>query len=176
MIDEVAASERVSVGFLEEGDQEEFLAAVEQSLELHAHWVFPPRTSEQFAEMLARLAEPQNRGFVIRHRASGDLVGLINITNIVMGRLRSANLGYYAFAASAGKGLMKEALSIVCRYGFDVLGLHRLEAGIQPGNHRSIRLVQSAGFRYEGLSLRYLWIDDMWRDHERWAITVEDLG
>jgi ribosomal-protein-alanine N-acetyltransferase len=57
---------------------------------------------------------------------------------------------------------------------FGELGLHRLEANIQPKNLRSIELVKRAGFRCEGLSLRYLKIAGRWRDHERWAITAEE--
>jgi ribosomal-protein-alanine N-acetyltransferase len=49
-----------------------------------------------------------------------------------------------------------------------------VQASIQPGNARSIALVRGAGFRQEGLALRYLKIGGRWRDHERWAITVED--
>ena len=49
-----------------------------------------------------------------------------------------------------------------------------MQASIQPENERSIALVRAAGFRYEGLALRYLKIGGRWRDHEHWAITVED--
>jgi ribosomal-protein-alanine N-acetyltransferase len=34
--------------------------------------------------------------------------------------------------------------------------------------------VRHAGFRYEGLSLRYLKIGGRWRDHERWALTSDE--
>jgi ribosomal-protein-alanine N-acetyltransferase len=52
--------------------------------------------------------------------------------------------------------------------------MHRREANIQPDNAASMALVQRCGFRNEGLSLRYLKIAGRWRDHQRWAITIED--
>jgi ribosomal-protein-alanine N-acetyltransferase len=69
---------------------------------------------------------------------------------------------------------MTEALSGVVEVAFAQLDLHRLEANIQPANQSSRALVQRLGFRLEGLSARYLFIDGAWRDHERWALTVED--
>jgi ribosomal-protein-alanine N-acetyltransferase len=69
---------------------------------------------------------------------------------------------------------MTEAIQLLLRYVFADLKLHRLEANIQPGNVASIALVKRAGFVREGYSRRYLKIHGRWRDHERWAILVED--
>ena len=56
---------------------------------------------------------------------------------------------------------------------FADLGLHRLEANIQPDNARSLALVQRLGFSREGYSPQYLMVDGQWRDHERWAVRAE---
>ena len=69
---------------------------------------------------------------------------------------------------------MYAGLAQTLNYAFGDLKLHRLEANIQPANGPSIRLVQSLGFRLEGLSPKYLKVSGRWRDHERWAILKED--
>ena len=105
----------------------------------------------------------------------GAIAGVYNIGQIFYGPLCSAYLGYYAFAPFAGQGYMREGLQLVLRHAFGPLGLHRLEANIQPENAPSIALVAGAGFRLEGLSPRYLKIAGRWRDHERWAILAEEF-
>ena len=69
---------------------------------------------------------------------------------------------------------MAEGIELVLAHAFETLGLHRLEANIQPANAASIALAKRAGFRLEGFSPRYLKIDGLWRDHEGWAIVAED--
>jgi ribosomal-protein-alanine N-acetyltransferase len=64
---------------------------------------------------------------------------------------------------------MREGLELVKRYAFAELGLHRLEANIQPDNAASIGLVKRCGFSYEGTSPAFLFIAGQWRDHERWT-------
>ncbi|MDI7066159.1 GNAT family protein, partial [Klebsiella pneumoniae] len=61
-------------------------------------------------------------------------------------------------------------------FAFSELGLHRLEANIQPRNTASIALVRRVGFKQEGLSPSYLRINGEWRDHERWALLADMLG
>ena len=121
-----------------------------------------------------RCASSTERCFLVCRRDDHALAGVYNLSQISRGFFESAYLGYYAFAPAAGQGLMAEGLHLVLRHVFRKLKLHRVEANIQPDNERSKRLVERAGFRYEGYSPRYLKIGGRWRDHERWAITVED--
>ena len=101
---------------------------------------------------------------------------MAHINSIIRGRFQNGSLSYAAFAPAAGQGYMSEGLGLVLRYAFEQLGLHRLDAQIQPGNHASLRLVRRLGFRNEGYSPELLFIDGAWRDHERWAITSDMIG
>jgi ribosomal-protein-alanine N-acetyltransferase len=83
-------------------------------------------------------------------------------------------VGYQIGEQFSAQRYMTEALQLVLRYAFVSLKLHRLEANIQPENVASLALVKRAGFVREGYSRRYLKICGRWRDHERWAILVED--
>jgi ribosomal-protein-alanine N-acetyltransferase len=134
-----------------------------------------PSDPDAFAAYLQRAKSTDVESLLVCLREDGAIVGVYNISQIFYGPLRGAYLGYYAFEPFAGKGFMRDGLRLVLRYAFGQLGLHRLEANIQPDNRRSLALVADAGFRHEGFSPRYLKIAGRWRDHERWAILAEDL-
>ena len=153
--------------------QQEFLDAVRRSRKLHGRWAAPPRTAEQYRAFVRRGRGPEHYGHFIC-TATGELVGVININEIVRGVFRSGYLGYYAFAPHGGRGHMREGLEQVLRLAFGKYRLHRVEANIQPDNARSIGLVRGLGFQREGHSPRYLKLGGQWRDHDRWALTIED--
>jgi [ribosomal protein S5]-alanine N-acetyltransferase len=154
-------------------DEEEFLGAMRASCTLHRPWLYAPQTAEDFREYLVRAMRPTSEFFLACRLEDDAIVGFLNVGEIVRGGFQSAYLGYGVVAAHAGKGYMTEALELVLRDTFTRLGLHRVEANIQPGNAASIALVRRAGFELEGVSPRYLKIGGRWRDHERWAIRSE---
>ena len=151
-------------------DSKPFLAAVRASQAFHRPWVAAPNTPSKFRAYIRRMVPPANYGFLVCHRDTRALVGVINLTNVVRGFFQSGYLGYYAFVGNEHQGLMRQGLQAVIRHAFKSLKLHRWEANIQPGNAASIALVSSCGFKKEGYSPRYLKIGGRWRDHERWAI------
>jgi len=153
--------------------EHDFLGAVVRSRRLHGSWVTAPSSSAEYRLYMKERQGPRCYKYFVCDDA-GQLCGVMNLSEVVRGSFQSAYLGYYALAPHAGKGFMSAGLSLVLDLAFGELGLHRLEANIQPKNLRSIELVKRAGFRCEGVSLRYPKIAGRWRDHERWAITAEE--
>ncbi|HUA10386.1 MAG TPA: GNAT family protein [Solirubrobacteraceae bacterium] len=164
---------RVTLSPLAASDREAFVAAMTASHELHHPWLFPPTNDVAFAALLARDVDGRHETHVVK-LADGAIAGYFTVGEIVRGALQSAYLAYGGVAGLDGRGYMSEGLGLLLDHIFGAMSLHRAEANIQPANHRSIALVRRAGFSKEGFSPRYLNIAGEWRDHERWALTVED--
>jgi len=64
---------------------------------------------------------------------------------------------------------MREALEAVVTHAFQELGLSRLEAATLPENTPSRGLLESSGFKYEGVAQSYLQIAGRWRTHVLYA-------
>jgi [ribosomal protein S5]-alanine N-acetyltransferase len=156
-----------------EADRDAFLAAMRASRSVHRPWISMPETAAEYAAYLERSRRDTSAFFLARRHDDDAIVGFLNISEIVRGPFQSAFLGYGGVAGFDGQGYMREALDLVLREAFTKLGLHRLEANIQPQNTASIALVRRSGFELEGYSPRYLKIGGRWRDHERWAIRAE---
>jgi ribosomal-protein-alanine N-acetyltransferase len=136
-----------------------------------------PVDPDGFHELLRRQG-PELRTFLIVNDEDGGIVGKCNVANIVRGRFRNAALGYDSYLPYNGTGRMSEGMRLIVERCFvsypDGLGLHRLEINVQPDNSRSTAMAKRLGFRHEGFSPRMLFINDAWRDHERFALTAEE--
>jgi [ribosomal protein S5]-alanine N-acetyltransferase len=153
-------------------DAHAFVAAVQRSRLLHYPWVAPPDVPDAYAAWLGRVDGDRTLSWLVG--CDDGVVGVVNANEIVRGAFWSTYLGYYAFMPLAGAGRFTAGMRLVLAALFEDVGLHRVEANIQPGNTRSLDLVRRLGFRKEGFSPRYLRIDGAWRDHERWALLVEE--
>lgn len=179
------ASLRVYLTAPSAGASREFLRQARASRSLHGRFAAPPASPQAFAAYLDRCGREDFFSCWVRSKEDDSLVGVYNLSQIFYGGFQSAYLGYYAFAPSAGRGLMSAGLRLLLAAIFSsrpeaattasVPRLHRIEANIQPDNHASIGLVQACGFRQEGYSPRYLKIAGRWRDHLRFALLREDF-
>jgi len=129
---------------------------------------------------------PTYRTFMVHAldaEGSHGLVGRVNVANVVGGSFRNATVGYDSYDPYAGRGLFAEGLRLVIDLLFADpprgMGLHRVEANIQPANHRSAGLARSLGFVHEGYSRDFLHLPGIdgrrdWRDHERFTLLSTD--
>lgn len=145
----------------------------------------PPetRTRHHFEALLAdlarRRAEERPVWFLIRP-SDGMLVGTVTIFDVVRGASQSGFVGYHVFNHMTGQGFATEALRALIALGFGrgpgQLGLHRLEACVEPENLASRAVLARCGFRFEGIARRRIHQRGAWRDVEIHAMTVEDVG
>jgi ribosomal-protein-alanine N-acetyltransferase len=155
-------------------DAVELIAGHLASQQFHAPYLAPFTDLAGFEARFARQLIGANLHLVARIAASEQIIGAVSITEIVLGVFKSAYLGYYVLQNFARQGLMTEAVRQATHYAFTSLGLHRLEAAIQPENTASLALIRRLGFQKEGYSPRYLFINGAWQDCERWALLAEE--
>lgn len=106
---------------------------------------------------------------------SGDnLIGQITLGGVIYGALRAGHIGYWIDRNFANRGLTTDAVNTATRYGFEVLGLHRIEINIRPENSASCRVALKAGYQFEGDRPNFLHIAGAWRDHKCF-VKVNDL-
>jgi RimJ/RimL family protein N-acetyltransferase len=91
------------------------------------------------------------RAFAARDAADRSLLGGCQL------RFRgeeTAQLSYWVFPAARRRGYAKRIVTLVSRFGFDRLGLERIEAIVEPDNVASRRVLEGAGFVEEGVLRR----------------------
>ena len=101
--------------------------------------------------------------FSVVELASGDLAGDALLWNIDMHN-RSAHIGISLRPAFRGRGLGLDAVRVLCRYGFVIRGLHRLQIETLADNYAMIRSAEQAGFVREGTLRRAGWVNGDFAD------------
>lgn len=82
-----------------------------------------------------------------------------------------AEFGYVMSDESYRKrGLMKEAAVRSIRYGFEDMGIHRIEAYASPENIASVKILKGLGLKYEGLLKEHYLRDGIYEDSACYAI------
>ncbi|MDE2362747.1 MAG: GNAT family N-acetyltransferase [Hyphomicrobiales bacterium] len=141
-------------------------------------WPADDLTRSAFRRRLKRQSEEMARDeafplLVFRARDKA-LLGGLTLGQIRRGVAQTATVGYWMGVGFAGQGYMSRALRAAVSYSFSTLRLHRIEAACLPTNNASIRVLESAGFRREGLARSYLRINGRWQDHLLFAVLESD--
>lgn len=105
----------------------------------------------------------------------GVFVGQVTVGGMSRGAVWSGWVGYWVSSSMAGGGVASTSVALAVAHALGPVGLHRVEATIDPENAPSRAVAERVGMRREGLLRRYLDIAGQWRDHLLYAITVEEL-
>lgn len=87
---------------------------------------------------------------------------------------RRAEIGYDLDPAHWGQGIMTEALQAVLEYGFEKMGLNRIQAIIDSKNTRSVKLVRRLGFKKEGVLRQRSYFNGQFRDDVCFSLLKEE--
>ena len=89
-------------------------------------------------------------------------------------RHRRAEIGYSLRSDHWGRGLATEAVTVMLDWAIRTLGLHRVEADIDPRNEGSRRILARLGFASEGVLRERYFVGDEVSDTELFGLLVED--
>lgn len=109
---------------------------------------YTERDAEEFIRSM--LSADRDKVFAFSVVADGGVVGSIGAFRGVNIHSRTAELGYYLAAEARGKGLMTCAVRLLCGYVFAHSDILRIYAEPFARNLASCRVLEKAGFTFEG--------------------------
>lgn len=130
---------------------------------------------EQFTLLaLERWEDDLDYRFAITLKETGQIIGLIGVTNIIRGVSRAGFIGYWIGAGHLNKGYATEATILAMQFAFESLGLHRINLWIANDNVASLRIAEKLKLRYEGTVIKALFLGGQWKDTLSFAILKEE--
>lgn len=143
-------------------------------------WAEDDLTRAAFRRRLATYQRDMDMGvaypFFVFRETDGRLVGAITVSNVRRGVAQMCSIGYWVGQPYTRRGHTLAAVNAVCRFAFEQLGLHRVEAACIPTNTASAGVLLKAGFEEEGYAKAYLKIDGDWRDHRLFGLLSPELA
>lgn len=138
----------------------------------------PYTTVEQAGSLIHRMQDNFMEGSELRwgvtQRGSDRVIGMIGFNYWVQADRRAA-VGFDLNRQYWGQGIMSDALVAVVRFGFESMGLNRIEADCSIMNVASQRVLEKAGFRIEGRQREHYYLDGMYYDLLLWGLLRSDM-
>jgi RimJ/RimL family protein N-acetyltransferase len=101
--------------------------------------------------------------FAVTELATGELAGEGVLWGIDLHN-RFAHAGLSLRPAFRGRGLGTDVVRVLCRYGFNVRGLHRMQLETLADNAAMIAAAERLGFTREGTLRNASWVNGRWAD------------
>ena len=167
---------------LETGDRDAILEAVSESIAELATWMAWASRGYGVDDARVYLESRQaawrsgdEYAFGIEDGDSGRFLGCVGLNQPNLMH-RFMNLGYWVRTGAVGRGVATTAARRLAAWGFDRLGLHRVEIVIDPDNAASVRVAEKTGARREGLLRRRIAAPGRQRDALMFSLIPADLA
>lgn len=122
---------------------------------------------DNFKEILNELIKDQEQGthymYLIKDN-NDEIVGRINLVDIIRGNMNKAELGYRIAKVHNGKGYGKKAVELILGEALNIHKLHRIEAGTDIENIASQKVLEYNEFRKVGIYNKYIYVNRKWTD------------
>ncbi|MEU7378918.1 MULTISPECIES: GNAT family protein [unclassified Streptomyces] len=93
--------------------------------------------------------------YCVTDAVTAEVLGSVELHKIEP-RMGHAGVGYWLLPEARGRGTVTRAVELCVRWGFEQLGLHRIDLGHAVGNTASCRVADRCGFAYEGVLRGFL--------------------
>jgi [ribosomal protein S5]-alanine N-acetyltransferase len=123
--------------------------------------------------MIASFTERKNFSFAVMRKDTAEVIADCGIS--FDERHKRGEMGYWCGAAYRGHGFMTESARAVMQFGFEQLGLHRVQASHFPRNPASARILEKIGMQREGLLRGYVQKNGQAEDVIYYAALKSDL-
>lgn len=142
------------------------------------YWSRPPMAARSeaeglIAEILDGFGQRTMLNWMVTQRDDDAVIGTCTLFRFDP-RHRRAEIGYSLRADRWGRGLAREAVALALDWAFATLGLHRIQAGIDPRNDASRTLLQRMGFVSEGLLRERCFVGEAVSDTEIFGLLADD--
>ncbi|MHA1618015.1 MAG: GNAT family N-acetyltransferase [Promethearchaeota archaeon] len=102
----------------------------------------------------------------IEWKETGQIIGSCGFNDWIIERTNRSEIGYDLGFDFWNRGIMTEAVAAILEYGFNTMGLYRIQARMDPDNLGSQRVCEKLGFKREGLIRGDgWWKDAYWDDY-----------
>jgi len=177
---EAIPGEQVALRPFHPGDAAALLDAVVESgstLSRYETWARPGFTLEDAQEYVDWWIVSRESGgahYFAIEGPEGRFLGACGLSGIDRAN-RCAGLGFWVRTSASGRGVASEAAGLVVRFGFEHLGLERVEVTAAVDNAASRRVAEKIGARFEGILRHRLVLEDAPTDAVLYAVLREDL-
>ena len=147
--------------------------------EVTTYLLWSPHPSQSYTKDYLKYIEKRYRlgefyDWAVVDRESGKMIGTCGFTRFDFPH-NIGEVGYVLSPAFHGRGFGTEAAARVLRFGFEELGLHRIEVKFMQGNDASLHVAEKLGMSFEGYRRDAMFVKGKYRTIGMSAILAEEF-